>query len=316
LLNVDRAHILLNLPARRESLFDVLTASTGRKEERLRVRYGRLRAAAVAVVSATLALALIGPAVSAAKAPPGLTRFMSAIAQVESSGRYTARNATTGAYGKYQILPSNWPHWAEDYLGDRRAAPTPANQEKVAAGKFSSLYASLGSWPRVAYWWLTGSSKRAGWSAHATWFVDKVMRLYEQGAPQAARQTTEPKSGTRVAETASAIRYQGTWKTARHGGYAGNAVRYATTAGATATLSFTGTKVAWYGPKGPTRGQARILIDGTVVKTIDLKARRFGARNALFSTSWPAPGAHTLTIEVVGTKARPMVAIDEFVVWR
>ena len=44
----------------------------------------------VAILSATLLLALIGPAVTAAKGPPGLSRFMWAMGEVESGGRYTA----------------------------------------------------------------------------------------------------------------------------------------------------------------------------------------------------------------------------------
>ena len=56
-------------------------------------------------------------------------------------------------------MPSNWPSWAQRYLGNANAKQTPANQEKVAAGKFRSLYRGLDSWRRVAYWWLTGSSR-------------------------------------------------------------------------------------------------------------------------------------------------------------
>ena len=48
-------------------------------------------------------------------------RFLYALGQVESGGSYTARNPTSGAYGKYQILPSNWPAWAKLYLGSSTA---------------------------------------------------------------------------------------------------------------------------------------------------------------------------------------------------
>ena len=83
---------------------------------------------------------------------------MNAIGRVESGGRYTARNQTSGAYGKYQIMPSSWRGWAGPLPRQRRTRkPTPANQEMVAPAKFTSLYSWLGSWRRVAYWWLTGS---------------------------------------------------------------------------------------------------------------------------------------------------------------
>src|SRR4029450_2773868 len=103
------------------------------------------------------------------------------VGQVESGGRYTARNRNSGACGKYQILPSNWPSWARIYLGNSRARHTPANQEKVARGKFTTLYRSLDSWRRVAHWWLTGSSRRSGGSTYATRYVNKVLRYYRHG---------------------------------------------------------------------------------------------------------------------------------------
>ena len=41
-------------------------------------------------------------------------------------------NSTSGAIGKYQIMPTNWRAWSLKYLGNANAAPTPANQETVA----------------------------------------------------------------------------------------------------------------------------------------------------------------------------------------
>jgi hypothetical protein len=274
----------------------------------LRVASGRGSAVVVAIVAATLLVALIGPATALAKDPPGLQRFMNAMGKVESGGRYTARNRSSGAYGKYQIMPSNWPSWAKRYLGNSTAKQTPANQEKVARGKFKDLYRGLGSWRRVAYWWLTGSSRKTGWSTNATRYVNKVMRYYNAGTGKKAA------TGKHFGEKSQAIEYTGTWRSARHGGYAGDKVAYATSAGATATFAFTGKKVTWYGPVGPTRGKAQVWIDGTLVRTVNLNRGSFKARVATFKTAWKTAGAHTLTIKVVGTKGHPMVAIDEFVV--
>jgi len=275
----------------------------------LRVATGRGSAVIVAIMAASLLVALIGPATALAKDPPGLQRFKNAIGKVESGGRYTARNPSSGAYGKYQIMPSNWPSWAKRYLGNSRAKQTPANQERVASGKFKDLYGRLGSWRRVAYWWLTGSSRKTGWSTYATRYVNKVMGNYEAGS---GGKKASP--SRRIGETSKSIAYKGSWRLARHSAYAGDKVRYATKAGATATVTFTGTKVTWYAPAGPTRGKAQVWIDGTYVKTVDLHRRSFTARVAAFKTSWKTAGAHRLTIKVLGTKGHPMVAIDEFVV--
>jgi hypothetical protein len=275
---------------------------------------GRRSAVAIAGLSAILIVALVGPAVTAATPPPGLKAFMWAVGQVESGGRYTARNPSSGAYGKYQIMPSNWPAWAEQYLGNRNAPQSPANQEKVAAGKMTSLYRSLGSWRRVAYWWLTGSKKSSDWSAYATRYVNKVMRLYQQAGGANFHGDGAAHTAKRYSEATKLATYHGTWKTARHGGYAGDAVRYATQAGAKVSFTFTGKSIRWHGPLGPTRGKAKVFVDGKYVRTVDLYRRSFDAQARLFQRTWTKKATHTLTIVVVGTKGRPMVAVDEFVV--
>lgn len=280
----------------------------------MRVSGRRRSAVIIAILSTILVLTAAGPAALAAKSPPGLSRFMYAVGQVESGGRYTARNSRSGAYGKYQIMPSNWPSWAARYLGDRNAKQTPANQEKVAAGKFTSLYRSLGSWRRVAYWWLTGSKQTSGWSAYARRYVNKVMRLYNKGGGAGGDAGATVSTRLRYSERNAAVSYGGTWKSATHSRYAGDRVRYATSRGAVATFTFTGRTVVWYGPAGPTRGKAKVFVDGAYVKTVDFHRRAFKARVAGFRMSWKDAGAHTVRIEVVGTSGHPMVAIDEFVV--
>ncbi|HSL76719.1 MAG TPA: hypothetical protein VK867_07235 [Candidatus Limnocylindrales bacterium] len=266
---------------------------------------------AVALVAALFITALVvmaPPAASAAgTAPLGLTRFKAAVGSVESGGRYDARNPRTGAYGKYQILPANWPSWARRYIGSASARQTPRNQERVASGKMTSLYRWLGTWRRVAYWWLTGSDRRSGWSPAARLYVTKVMARFGHGA--------KPSSAMRlVADRSAAIDYDGRWQTARHRGYRGGTVRYATGRGATATMTFTGRGVTWYGPTGPTRGKAKVYVDGRLVTTVDLRRSGFHARAAVFSKRWATSRRHTIRIVVVGTSGRSMVAIDEFAI--
>jgi hypothetical protein len=286
----------------------------------LRVPSGRLKAVLVATIATIILVGFIAPGHTRASDPPGLARFMAAVAHVESHGDYSARNAS-GAYGKYQIMPASWRGWAARYLGSANAKPTPANQEIVAASKFRALYASLHSWRRVAYWWLTGSNRSYSWSSTATRYVTRVMTAYRDGVGTevtvTASKTARPATRAtlrRYGETNSRIAYSGPWKSARYSRYAGGAAKYATAAGATATFTFTGDKVVWYGPVGPTRGQARVRIDGALAGTVNLRASSFAAHEAVFSRSWATTAAHTLVIDVVGTPGHPYVAIDEFAV--
>ena len=275
----------------------------------MRVLSGRLKAVLVASLATVILIGVMGPASTLASDPPGLARFMAAVGHVESGGDYYARNAYSGAYGKYQIMPASWRAWAYRYLGEAYAKPTPANQDFVAAAKFRALYNSLGAWRRVAYWWLTGSSRTYAWSYAARRYVTRVMTYYATHTATLAIGTVS--SLHRYAETNASITYTGPWLAARYGGYAGDAVKYATRAGARASFSFTGTRILWYGPVGPTRGQARIFIDGTYLKTVSLYSSTFTARKVVFSKSWSTAARHTLVIEVVGTSGHPYVAIDE-----
>ena len=303
----------------------------------MRVRIGRLAAVPVGLLTIATLVVAVGVVPATATGPEGLGRFMYAVGQVESHGNYEARNPSSGAYGKYQFMPASWRAWARVYLGDADAKPTPRNQDIVAAAKMTALYKSLGQWKRVAYWWLTGSKQLTGWSAYATRYVNKVMRIYDatKSAPTppptpkptktprttpkpTPKPTPQPRLASNVvhhySEASPMIHYEGSWKLARHPAYTGNAVRYGTIARSRATFVFNAHAVTWFGPVGPTRGQARVFIDGKLVTTVDLYARDFAARKAVFTKTWKKNERHTLTIEVVGTAGRPYVAIDEFTV--
>jgi len=278
----------------------------------LPVLAGRRRAVVIAPIAMILILSMAVP-VTAAADPPGLARFMNAIARVESGGRYTARNPVSGAFGRYQIMPPSWQAWASQFLGSADAPRTAANQERVARAKMASLYRWLGTWRRVAYWWLTGSSQTSSWSSSATAYVARVMRHYDVGSDGGS---SKPAPIKRFPDASASIGYAGPWASAGYGGYVGGTVRYSGQAGASATFTFSGDRIQWYGPIGPTRGQARVSIDGVVVKVVNLHASSFHARSLVFAKDWAGVGTHTLKVEVIGTRGHPLVAIDELIVGR
>jgi len=278
---------------------------------------GRRRAVPVALLVAALLVSIV-PSVVQATAPPGLERFLYALGQVESGGSYTARNATSGAYGKYQIMPASWAAWAKLYLGSSTAPQTPANQETVAHRKVTALYNWLDAWPTVAHWWLTGSSERNPnlWSSFSRTYVDRIMAIYRAtsdvaGAGTVSRTSWISSNDTRIGDSSRAITYRFAWSTATYASYSGHQVRYATRTGASASISFTGKGIAWMGPVGPTRGTARVYIDGKAVATVDLRRSTFQARKILFARPLTA-GLHTFKI-VVTSSGRP-VAIDDLII--
>jgi hypothetical protein len=280
---------------------------------------GRRRAVSAAILTAALLVSVL-PSIATASAPPGLERFLNALGEVESGGSYTARNASSGAYGKYQIMPASWAAWARLYLGSSTAAKSPANQEIVAHRKVTALFNWLDAWPTVAHWWLTGSSERnpARWSSFSRTYVNRIIaRMGGVGETAVSLRTTSSKSwidarDTRVSERSASIAYRSGWSSARFSGYAGDRVKYATRPGASASVTFTGTGIAWIGPVGPTRGTARVFIDGKGVANVNLRRSSFHARTVVFAKSFATAGEHTLKI-VVTSRGRP-VAIDELII--
>ena len=83
----------------------------------------------------------------------GKEAFINAIAGQESGGSYDAENGDTGAYGKYQILPSNWPEWAEEAGIGADAPRTPENQEIVARFKLGQYYDKYGARGAAIAWY-------------------------------------------------------------------------------------------------------------------------------------------------------------------
>jgi hypothetical protein len=137
----------------------------------------------------------------------------------------------------------------------------------------------------------------------------------QASAPPASAITTAPLRFT-YQETSRQIRYRGSWIRTRFGGYEGGAARYADTAGATATVTFTGRSIVWLGPVGPGRGRARVSVDGKPVEVVALAASALDPSRPLFRTSWSEVGRHSLTIEVLPSGGGTKVAVDGFQIVR
>ena len=74
--------------------------------------------------------------------------------------------------------------------------------------------------------------------------------------------------------------YSGSWKSARHGAYAGDARPLRDPGRRDGDDDLHRHRLTWYGPVGPTRGKARVSIDGRYVKTVDLHRTGFTAHAA------------------------------------
>jgi subtilisin family serine protease len=126
-----------------------------------------------------------------------------------------------------------------------------------------------------------------------------------------------PSSSVGLAQdTSGSIARTGTWTPASNDSYSGGTSIYATTAGASLSRTFTGRAVAWAATLSPSRGSARVYIDGALFKTVSLYRSKAAYRQIIFERSWSASGSHSIRIEVVGTAGHPRVDLDALIVIR
>lgn len=88
--------------------------------------------------------------------------FFRAVGAQESGGDYGATNSRTKAFGKYQILPSNWPSWAREAGLPEGAEQTPENQEKVARYKLGQYFDKYGAEGALVAWY-SGEQNAKRW---------------------------------------------------------------------------------------------------------------------------------------------------------
>jgi hypothetical protein len=111
-------------------------------------------------------------------------------------------------------------------------------------------------------------------------------------------------------ESSGSIHYSGTWKSAANTSYSGGSLRYATASGASASSTFTGRSVAFVSSRGPTRGSAKVYIDGVLAATVNLNAATLTYRYVAFQKTWTSSGSHTIKVVVLGSSGHPRVDLD------
>src|SRR5207245_320158 len=106
---------------------------------------------------------------------------------------------------------------------------------------------------------------------------------------------------TRFEDTDPAVSYTGAWTHGTDPRASSGTYAEAQTAGATGTFSFTGTGVRWNGLLNTNSGIARVSVDGVFKGEVDTYAPSFQLAVVFASDVLPR-GAHTLTIEVTGSR--------------
>jgi len=170
-----------------------------------------------------------------------------------------------------------------------------------------------GAWQSVSLPSATSSYARRTVPAGAT--VRFRVRAIDRAGTVGDWVTSAAVRASAVSDSSSAIRWSGSWSFASHSSYLGGRVHSTTARGSTATITFSGSAIAWAGPVGPTRGKAQVYLDGDLVATVDLYRSSFAARDIVFARN-VSNGTHTFRIHALGTSGRPTVAVDGLYVVR
>ncbi len=113
--------------------------------------------------------------------------------------------------------------------------------------------------------------------------------------------------------SSSYVTFGGRWTTVSSTSYSGGTTRYATATGASSSYTFTGSGIGWVTAVGPTRGSARVYVDGVYKATVSLYSSTVALRRIAWTFNWPTQGRHTIKVVVVGTAGHPRVDVDAFV---
>ncbi|HEX5826330.1 MAG TPA: S8 family serine peptidase [Candidatus Limnocylindrales bacterium] len=167
----------------------------------------------------------------------------------------------------------------------------------------------LASWTYLTSW-ITGRSASVSLVNNQAYDVQVIAR--DRGANTVG--TTVTTTLKRYSESSSLITYSGRWNLVAGSSYSGGYVRTASTAGRSATFTVSGRGVSWVAARGPTRGSAKVYVDGVYASTVSLYASAASYRRIVWSRGWTQPGAHTIKVVVSGTTGHPRVDIDALIV--
>ena len=94
-----------------------------------------------------------------------------------------------------------------------------------------------------------------------------------------------------VENSSTSVAYRGSWVRYAYRYASGGTSHYAVAAGASAKVTFTGRAVGFVTAVGPTRGSARIYVDGVYRGIISLRAAKGGSRLVKYSIATSTLGA-------------------------
>jgi hypothetical protein len=222
-----------------------------------------------------------------------LTAGTGTAARTETAGasvQFTFRGTSVSWIG----IRGPWAGMADVYLdgafAERVDLYAPAEQVQARVLTRSDLAAGPLAPPHTLRIDVTGEKNPASSMARV------VIDAFNVTPPMPAAQVT------RVQDSHSSVAYSPGWVSGgRSTLWSGEDARHASTVGAQATVTFTGTSIRWVGERGFGTGVARVLLDGQLVAQVDTRSPfQEEYQTPLLTLTGLSSGTHTLTIEVIG----------------
>jgi subtilisin len=116
-----------------------------------------------------------------------------------------------------------------------------------------------------------------------------------------------------VQDSSASIAWKGTWKRYTYVNASGGTTRYATAAGASARMTFSGRAIALVAPLGSARGSAKIYLDGVYKATRSFRNSTGRSRVIMYTAAFPNVSTHTVEVRLSGNGR---VDLDAFVIFR
>ncbi|MBP1704424.1 MAG: hypothetical protein H6Q36_163 [Chloroflexi bacterium] len=176
--------------------------------------------------------------------------------------------------------------------------------EAVTGGSYNLYPISTGTATSVTqrHWWGAYGSSDGRLMQYRVRAVDG----YGNVGPWATGSSLKPT----IYDQATSTTYSGTWRTASSSSYYKGTSKYSSTAGASATFTFSGRSVGFLTYRGPTRGKVKVYVDNVLKKTVTLTSSTSMPFRIVYATGWSTSGSHRIKLVVSSGR----VDIDGFVV--
>jgi hypothetical protein len=119
---------------------------------------------------------------------------------------------------------------------------------------------------------------------------------------------------TLTQQTSGALAYTGTWTSSSSSSASGGSTRFATRAGASVSLTFSGRSIGVVAPRSSTRGSVKVYVDGVYVGAVSTYRSAAQSRVVIYARDWGSVATHTIKLVVAGTAGHARFDLDAFAV--